>query len=1102
MFLMRAAPAAVVLAVSVFFVTGDVSLSGQGAAPSRGRAIDRIAGRRAVAGEVLVRFRNTPAAATLAALDVDQQERLVNGVRLLRSRRATVGQLLARLASRPDVLYAEPNYLIEPARVPNDPYYPLQTGVVNPSGGGDARVTNAWSEATGSRLGVIALLDSGVDTTHPDIAPNLWSAPIGFTVQIAGSAISCPPGTHGFDAIRLTCDPRDERGHGTAMAGVIGAVGNNGTGVAGVNWSASIMPVKFIDAEGIGSYADAIRAIEFTIQINRQFGNLGGRIRVLSASWRGTASSQALADAVAAAEAEDMLLVAASGNDGLNIDATPVYPASLPGANVIAVAATNGNDAPEPYSNVGSLAVDLAAPGTTHSTIMGGGYAGAGGTSVAAAFVAGAAHLLLSRCTLTTPQLRSVLLDNVDVVPSLGAAVATSGRLNVERSLAACRGTNTAPLISFLGPAARHVYDSDPIYLETDAFDVDGGIAHVDFFIGSGWVGRDSASPFVFGSVPWPVGTYVMTAVATDTSGATSTTSPVIISVVPGATAVPAPWQHQDVGATGVSGSVSAAGSGFTVAGGGADVWGTSDAFTFVSQPLTGDGEIVARLTAVEYVDPWTKAGVMLRESLAPDAGHAFMVVSADRGAAFQRRPAAGGSTLHTDGGSGVVPLWVRLTRRGPVITASTSHDGATWTDVGSESVGWQATVYAGLAVTSHRAGVLGAATFDNISIRQSTAPPAPATTSLPAGWTASDVGNVGVAGASQAADGTFVVSGAGADIWSTADAFHYAHTSLTGDGEIVARVNSLNGSRSWTKVGVMIRSSLDPGAAHGLALVSLGKGAAFQRRTVQGGATTHTQAGDVTAPLWVRLTRNGQTVTAYTSTDGHSWTAAGSDAIDLGPTALVGLAVSSHDPAAAADAVFDQVRINSFAAPVLSSLPAGWSGTDIGAVGAAGVSEAAGGRFLLFGGGADVWGTADAFHFAHVVVPGDATITAKIASVDPVHPWTKAGVMVRESLSPSAAHAFALVSAGNGVAFQRRSSAGEGTVHSGGAMIGAPHWLRLTRTGSQITAFSSPDGENWTLLGTDWFAAEGPVYIGLAVTSHDVAQAAGAAFMNVTVGP
>ena len=1101
MFLMRAASAAAAIAVSVLFVASEMPVSGQGVAAVRGRSVERINGRRAVAGEVLVRFRGTPTAASLGALELDDNERLVNGVRLLRSRRATVGQLLSRLAARADVQYAEPNYLIETTRAPNDPYYPLQIGVFNPSGSGDARLPAAWTEAVGTRLGAIALLDSGVDATHPDIAANLWSSPTGFTVHIAGYDITCPAGTHGFDAMTLTCDPHDQRGHGTAMAGVIGAVGNNGIGVTGVNWSVSIMPVKFIDADGLGSYADAIRAIDFTIQINRLFGDQGGRIRVLSASWRGTEPSRALSDAVAATEAEDMLLVAASGNDGINIDAKPVYPAGLGTANVVAVAATDGSDAPEWYSNVGTMSVDLAAPGTTHSTAVGGGYVSVGGTSVAAAFVAGAAHLILSRCSLTTPQLRAVLLENVDVVPSLASSVATSGRLNTDRSIAACRGANASPVVSFLGPPARNVYEADSIHLETDAFDVDGAVAHVDFFIGSTWVGRDWASPFILSSPPWPVGTYLVSAVATDSAGATSASLPVTVSVVPTATAVPAPWTHQDVGATGVAGSVSVTGSGLTVAGGGGDIWGSSDAFTFVAQPLNGDGEIIARVTAVEYIEPWTKAGVMIRETLAPESGHAFMLVSADRGDAFQRRPTAGGATLHTPAGSGVVPMWVRLTRRGSTITASTSPDGVSWVDVGSESVGWQSTVYAGLAVTSHRSGVLAAATFDNISIRQGTSPPPPVTPLLPPGWTGSDVGAVGVAGAARADAGLFVVSGAGADIWYTEDAFHFAHTALRGDGEIVARVASLTGERSWTKVGVMIRSTLDPGAPHGLALVSLAKGAAFQRRTSPGGITTHTPAGEVVAPLWLRLTRNGQIVTAFTSFDGHSWVAAGSDTIALGDTALIGLAVSSHDPAVAAEAVFDSVSINAYASPVASHLPPGWSGTDIGDVGITGRSEESAGLFALAGAGADVWSTSDAFHFVHVALPGDGTITARVASLDGAHPWSKAGVMVRESLSPSAAHAFALVSAANGVAFQRRTSTDALTVHTAGPPDGAPQWLRLTRAGGLVTAFASPDGVAWSVIGADVLAAEGPVYVGLAVTSHDASRAAGAAFFNVTIG-
>ena len=308
--------------------------------------------------------------------------------------------------------------------------------------------------------------------------------------------------------------------------------------------------------------------------------------------------------------------------------------------------------------------------------------------------------------------------------------------------------------------------------------------------------------------------------------------------------------------------------------------------------------------------------------------------------------------------------------------------------------------------MTSHHSGVLASATFDTVSIRQGTvASPVPPPL-LPAGWHASDVGNVGLSGASRVRDGAFIVSGAGADIWSTEDAFHFTHTALIGDGEIIARVASVTGTRSWTKAGVMIRSTLDPGSSHALALVSLSKGAAFQRRTSPGGVTTHSDAADVAAPHWVRLTRMGQTITAYTSADGFSWAMAGTDTIALADIALFGLAVSSHDPAVVAEAVFDSVRINAFATPVESRLPIGWRGTDVGMVGARGSSYEAGGVFVLTGAGADVWGDADALHFAHLALPGNGSITAKVASLDAVHEWSKAGVMLRESLSPGAAHA------------------------------------------------------------------------------------------------
>jgi len=182
---------------------------------------------------------------------------------------------------------------------------------------------------------MVALIDSGLDYNHPDLFDNVWSAPAPFTVNIAGRDITCPAGTHGFNAIALTCDPMDDFGHGTAMAGIIGASGNNGTGVSGVNWTAGLLPIKFIDAAGVGSYGDAIRAIDFAIQISDVFGG-PANVRVILASWRGMAPSVALADAVERANAHDMLLVAAAGNDGVDIDTAPVYPAGFDSTNVLA----------------------------------------------------------------------------------------------------------------------------------------------------------------------------------------------------------------------------------------------------------------------------------------------------------------------------------------------------------------------------------------------------------------------------------------------------------------------------------------------------------------------------------------------------------------------------------------------------------------------------------------------------------------------------------------------------------------------------------------------------------------------------------------------
>jgi regulation of enolase protein 1 (concanavalin A-like superfamily) len=468
------------------------------------------------------------------------------------------------------------------------------------------------------------------------------------------------------------------------------------------------------------------------------------------------------------------------------------------------------------------------------------------------------------------------------------------------------------------------------------------------------------------------------------------------------------------------------------------------------------------------------------------------MFVTPGKGLAFQRRTATGGLTASTAGGSGVAPYWVRLRRSGQTITAYKSTDGVSWITVGQDTFAMGATVYAGLAVSSHDSTKLATATFDSVDSVSASA------SGLPSGWSHGDVGVVGTQGSASESNGTFTVSGAGADVWGSADAFHFVYQSMSGDGQITARVASLQNIASWTKGGVMIRASLDPGAAHAFMLVSAGKGLAFQRRRSTGGLTTSTAGTAGTAPVWVRLIRSGQTITALESNDGMSWTTVGSDTFSMPTTVYVGLAVSSHDVTKTAAGAFDHVS-NGGAA---SALPTGWSAGDVGAVGPVGSSSESGGTFTVNGAGADVWGSADAFQFAYTTMTGDGSIVARVASVENVASWTKAGVMIRESLAPGSAHAFMLASAAKGLAFQRRLATDDLTISTAGGTGTAPVWVRLVRSGQTVTASTSPDGTTWTVVGQELFSMGSTVYVGLAVSSHDTTQLATATFTNVSVTP
>ena len=575
---------------------------------------------------------------------------------------------------------------------------------------------------------------------------------------------------------------------------------------------------------------------------------------------------------------------------------------------------------------------------------------------------------------------------------------------------------------------------------------------------------------------------------------ATPPASPPGPSIPP--SSVPGSWLGGDVGAVAAAGSAVESNGVWTLWGSGSDVWGSADEFMFAYRELSGDGSIVARVASAENTSSWAKAGVMMRASLDASSAHGFVFVTPGgaNGVAFQRRAAAGGSTAHTSGGAGAPPVWLKLTRSGQTITASKSQDGAAWTAIGTDTLAMGATIYVGLAFTSHADGVIGTATFDGVTVSSAGAP----ASEPPSGWQHRDIGSVGVAGDATNTGGAWVLRASGADIWGAADAFHYAYRVLDADGSIVARVSGVANTNAWAKAGVMMRASLSAGSPHAFMFVTPdgANGLAFQRRLTSGGATAHSAGGAGSPPVWVRLTRTGSTVTASRSIDGVNWIDVGRDTIGTAGPVYVGLAATSHDNQSLGLAAFDNVAVQTGSDA--------WAHTDIGAVAAGGDAWIDGAAATVTGSGADIWGTGDEFHYLARIASGDFAIAARVTSIDAVDVWTKAGLMIRAAATPSSAHAslFATPSSVKGVAFQRRAAQGAGSVHTAGPAAAPAIWLRLTRTGGAVSAaFRLNEGDAWTTFASE--TATGlpdTVLVGFAVTSHQDGALATATFDHVSI--
>ena len=344
-----------------------------------------------------------------------------------------VYEALRRVPPHPQIAFAEPNYILKMAAEPNDPMYQnaWSVGPRKPSGFRSGIDTpSVWNLTVGAEDVTVAVVDSGVHLGHPDLVANVWTNP-GETGNgreangIDDDENGFIDDWRGWDWIDEDNDPIDLAGHGTMVAGTVGAQGDNGIGVSGVSWKSRLVSLRVLDEQGLGLTSGAAAAFAYA-------GEMGAQI--VNASLTATMPSLAMLDAISSSS--ETLFIVAAGNNSTNNDVDPKYPCNIPLPNVLCVAATDEFNGLASFSNYGAVSVDLAAPGVRIITTHPDGYVEFHGSSAATPHVAGVAALLWARhpgASVTT--ISQALINGVEPLPQLQGKTFSGGRLNAAGAL-------------------------------------------------------------------------------------------------------------------------------------------------------------------------------------------------------------------------------------------------------------------------------------------------------------------------------------------------------------------------------------------------------------------------------------------------------------------------------------------------------------------------------------------------------------------------------------------------------------------------------------------------------------------------------------------